>query len=549
MAAKKKAGARTAAAARKAFSARDLGAELLPIITKGIYSDPLDALREYVQNAIDAGARHIEIAVSADLISVRDDGAGMSPTQARAAIRLGMSDKNPSQDVGFRGIGIYSAFDTCERLEVYTRRRRSKATKLTFGFRRIRDDLAKEHERRMSGMPPELFLEGLLARSVWAEDCEECPVASHGTLVLMVGIRGDVYKRLTDQAKVKEYLQAVVPLSFHPKFAFKRPIEKMFRAKDYRVVELTLSFNGTSEQLYRPYHNEMFTHGRGRGPEIFELSNPLRRGRLGFAWVCLNDARKVLPGKVLRGLLVKKFGFSVGGREHFAQYFSRAVFNKRVTGEIIIRHEALIPNAARTEFEPSPQRDALYMAFTKLAGGISNWANGIQEELKAREELEEVSPAVFGILKGIPEAERDVARLLQLNNMLASYENRLRTHAKQLRKLDPRLHSHTVAALARAKKAIAEVLSSKRTRASGRARRIQQAERAQAEAPAAEELVHAADRPQGLLQLLAYLDVEVPDAVVAVLEIIDREVLRQRLSATEYAELLEEVSSHLEEAP
>jgi len=43
--------------AKKKFGAQDIGAELLPVITRGLYRDPLDALREYIQNAIDAKAK------------------------------------------------------------------------------------------------------------------------------------------------------------------------------------------------------------------------------------------------------------------------------------------------------------------------------------------------------------------------------------------------------------------------------------------------------------------------------------------------------------
>ena len=34
------------------FSRHDIGAEILPILTSGLYRDSLDALREYIQNAI-----------------------------------------------------------------------------------------------------------------------------------------------------------------------------------------------------------------------------------------------------------------------------------------------------------------------------------------------------------------------------------------------------------------------------------------------------------------------------------------------------------------
>ena len=149
---------------RKEFSGQDIGADILPIITTGLYRDPLDTLREYVQNAIDAHASKIEIAVTSDLVSIRDNGDGMSREIAQRAMRLGMSDKNPKDDVGFRGIGIYSAFNTCDKLEVYTRPKprpasSGVASKIVFDFRAIRDVLEEEQERRLSGKASRLSLE------------------------------------------------------------------------------------------------------------------------------------------------------------------------------------------------------------------------------------------------------------------------------------------------------------------------------------------------------------------------------------------------------
>jgi HSP90 family molecular chaperone len=36
------------------LSQNDIGGEIISIITKGMYTDPKDALREYVQNGVDA---------------------------------------------------------------------------------------------------------------------------------------------------------------------------------------------------------------------------------------------------------------------------------------------------------------------------------------------------------------------------------------------------------------------------------------------------------------------------------------------------------------
>lgn len=98
------------------LSNSDIGGEIISIITKGMYTDPKDALREYVQNGVDAGARKIEIKIRQNVISIQDNGKGMTRGVMRRAVRVGMSDKNPKFSVGFMGIGLYSAFHLCDIL-------------------------------------------------------------------------------------------------------------------------------------------------------------------------------------------------------------------------------------------------------------------------------------------------------------------------------------------------------------------------------------------------------------------------------------------------
>ena len=110
-----------ATARRVHFSREDIGGELLPILTSGLYRHTLDSLREYIQNAIDAKATEVRISIDPDVVSVVDNGAGMDSTEARKAIRLGISEKNPLVNIGFRGIGIYSGFNLCDSLELFTK--------------------------------------------------------------------------------------------------------------------------------------------------------------------------------------------------------------------------------------------------------------------------------------------------------------------------------------------------------------------------------------------------------------------------------------------
>ena len=76
----------------------EVGGELLDILSRGLYSDAKDALREYVQNGVDAEAEHILITVDGSQAVIRDDGHGMNEEGVRIARRFGMSEKKPQRN-------------------------------------------------------------------------------------------------------------------------------------------------------------------------------------------------------------------------------------------------------------------------------------------------------------------------------------------------------------------------------------------------------------------------------------------------------------------
>jgi DNA mismatch repair protein MutL len=78
---------------------------------------PASAVKELVENALDAGAARIEIATSnggADLILVEDNGEGMEPADLRLAVERHATSKLPADDLshivtmGFRGEALPS---------------------------------------------------------------------------------------------------------------------------------------------------------------------------------------------------------------------------------------------------------------------------------------------------------------------------------------------------------------------------------------------------------------------------------------------------------
>lgn len=384
----------------------DIGAEIISIVTKGMYPDARDAVREYIQNSIDAGAKNVDVKVRQNSVVIEDDGSGMDYEMLRKALRIGVSDKRPGKDVGFMGIGIYSAFHLCDTLTIFSRQKTKFPQMLTFNFKGMRDVLDLQKEKRFNkeiNSEDLIDLQSLLEQYISLPDEnevdeEEYPV-SNGTRVEIVGLNPILDDVLKDFDELSSYLQDVVPLHFDKgNFKWGEKIEnkiteicEQHNAK-FELINLKLQVGSQKKDLYRPYTNSEFNYDKPRLPKFITIQD--ENNFYGVAWGCLNTYDEAPKGKKiriatqeLRGFLLRKQGFAIGKREYLAKYYgkSRTHFD-RYTGEIIVINNEILPNAARNDLEISHLRTQLFHLIKgEVAPQYVGLSNKYQEEEKAKE--------------------------------------------------------------------------------------------------------------------------------------------------------------------
>lgn len=372
----------------------DIGGEIISILTRGMYLDPKDTLREYVQNGVDAQATHISIKIRQDIVVVQDNGNGMDKETMRKSIRVGISDKNPDKNVGFMGIGIYSSFHLCDDLHIFSKTKNESPNHLHFNFKGMREKLAKQRELRFSSPLSEnaiVALQDLLEENIELTSLNNDEYPNTGTRVEISNLDPVFFNTLSKFSEVSNYLEQVVALPFNPSFSYGKEIQSYIRqvCQDnniyYSLVHLDLQVNDESSTLYRPYLDEHFDPS-SLDPKFYTLK--FNKEFFGIAWGCLNKSTKTIKNSKLRGFVIKKHGFTIGNRNDLIPYFGRQTFYNRYVGEVIVLNSQLLPNASRSEFEYSPLRISFQDCLRSMATFYNREANDYQETFKALEELD-----------------------------------------------------------------------------------------------------------------------------------------------------------------
>lgn len=545
----------------------DIGAEIISILTKGIYPDPRDAVREYIQNAVDATAKNVEVNVGQDYISITDDGFGMESETMRGAIRLGVSDKKPGKDVGFMGIGIYSSFHLCNTLDIYSKTETNDPARLTIDFEKMRSTLEQQRLERSQGVNSNelMGLQSLLESCIQLTGISQEEYPKVGTTVELTGLNPIILDSLSDFEQLAKYLQDAVPLHFDPEFKYGEEIEKKIsdtckeHGERFEAINLTLDVSSQKKSLFRPYTDPIFSNDTGQKPHYEVIKH--NEVFIGIAWGVLNSARKIISDKALRGFLLKKQGFAIGNREKLSKYFTKTAHFNRYTGEIIIIHPELLPNASRDGLYPSKLQKQFEIEMGKIAGIYTEYSSDFQEYDKSRQILEESAMILREILVTKFEYSEDIDALINHTTKLSpiihvvdritkknfNTENATERdkYSEQKKVAKDLLKSiiETIDNIAKRFKTLAESKQEEETKKKGNIgnKKFESAERISG-IPDSEPQAEYED----LMDVLKDLDVEIPQIAIDILSMIDEEFLvEMSKTKADYQNILQDLKKKI----
>ena len=439
------------------FTKFDIGADIIAILTRGMYPDPKDALREYIQNGVDAKAKNVSVKIRQGNIVVQDDATGMDYATLRKAARIGVSDKNPSKDVGFMGIGIYSAYHLCDTLTILTRGENDGPLKLTMQFAKMRSILELQRKERQNGLidgDQIIDLQSLLESNVSItekDELDDSVFPNRGTRVELSGVTPYFYSEICNLDKTSRYLQDVVPLHFDSD-AFRYATEVESKINEacgennnyYESISLRLQVNNESRSLFKPYKDSDFNNDSAAQLHVRPIMGD-DGSFYGVMWGCLNSDRRKIKNTELRGFSIKKQGFAIGRRSDAVKFFGRGnTFFDRYIGEIIITDPRILPNASRNDIEYSPLRESFYYSVRKLAGFFDSEAEKYQEACKADDVLNSMILSLKEIYSQTEMSLQDSEALLQLYTQLSNDYNQLSQRIKEKR-INPQREEETKA--------------------------------------------------------------------------------------------------------
>lgn len=350
-----------------------LGVHLLDTITQGMYREPLDCIREYIQNAYDSiraarrngclkedeGEVHVMVDRENETVLITDNGHGLAPDEAvTCLLDLGASDKAATQDrakenAGFRGIGRMAGITYCNALQFSTSRGGNIKTVVRFDAKRLR-------EWTRPGQPPRSIDEAV------NENVEvEAKPNKEGKRYFEVRLEGVNHQGFLKHEELNRYLGQVAPVAFDPRrWKFGEKILEIARKRNFQasldcIAIKIVDPDGSILHDVRRFHKGTLDNGsKITGVEPLPLGG--ESITTWWGWLAVHPRLGQLTkgdDAIISGLRLRMHNIQIGDHQTYDHFFkgSDLRFNRWCVGEIHIVGHGIVPNARRDNFEDTSE--------------------------------------------------------------------------------------------------------------------------------------------------------------------------------------------------
>jgi hypothetical protein len=356
----------------RAMTKITFGKYILDSLSIGMYSDPLMALREYIQNSTDSmdylpkdtPQPVVEITVDGRnrSLEISDSGVGIPSRKVKSTLlNIGASEKDPINSRGFRGIGRLGGLGYCDTLVFITKSRGERTyTSCIWDSKLLRQLI--DNRRSIDTC---LLIEK--ATSVKSSSYSG-PEKDHFFKVQMLNIH-DSRNDLLNVPLIRSYLSQMAPVPFRPDFVFGTKIDRALSKhvpayKNYKIVL-------NKEQIFKQYRStvNLCRDSIDRIKDIQFIELHADTSMLAFGWLGnLNLFGAINPASGVDGIRLRCGNILLGNKDTLSVLFKEPRFNHYLVGELHTVDKRLIPNSRRDDFEDSAIRGNLFNEFIKEIG-------------------------------------------------------------------------------------------------------------------------------------------------------------------------------------
>lgn len=460
------------------------GGFVLETLTIGLYGEARSAIREYLQNGLDAvraavdnklipaeDAR-IDVFLENDALVIRDNGIGLARDRAVSTLTsIGASMKNFRNQAGFRGIGRLAGIAFCNKLIFSTKAKGDTvSTRVVFDAMQLRKDMSPANGGQLS-------LLDLLSKNVSASQLLSVSMQDHFFEVRLEGLV-NAPGESTDIDQMVDFVSQVAPVAYADDFTFKTQIEKAAISRNIGRQSATTSqsvgleevridvHSGTRTVEVRKAYGAEFTVGRD---DISLNDIDIKDGESGkwWGWVGLKREPGAFKNDSTRAIRVRVRNIQIDGTQIMGELFSQVPdaksygrFNDWYVGEIFVDPTFVIPNSRRDGFEEDVNWETLKAEIIGWCGELGKRAyeistaaqHSIRRLAKDAKDIEDRAKALTAapqvdtdnlllVSTDVTKLQRRVSRAFKYADMesasqLRSLENRLLdTKTRAVRKL------------------------------------------------------------------------------------------------------------------